>query len=135
LARNWARRDGAPPIGSGKTNWGGVAIASFDSDVVHVDVNVVGARLGTVDPGQGPFQGARAVAASHPLSQRFGITSEPSGAVQHGTRAQTRTLAAINYKVSRRLVRDFSVAAGLSGLAPHWQLMGGLTVQLGHGFN
>jgi hypothetical protein len=124
----------SPPIGSGATDWAVNGIASFDYPGVHVDVNVAGARLGAVDAGQGPWQGGWAIAASHPLSEQFGITGEFSGVVQRGTSAQAQTLVALNYNVSRALVLDVAVAAGLSRASPDWQLMAGMTVQLGHWF-
>ena len=123
-----------PPIGSGRTDWGVNTIASFDFDATHIDVNVGAARLGAVDAGEGPWQGAWAVAASHPLSGKFGITGEVSGVVQRGTAARSQALVALNYNVSPKLVLDVAVAAGLSRAAADWQLMAGMTVQLGNWF-
>jgi hypothetical protein len=123
-----------PPIGSGKTDWGINTIASFDSDATHVDVNVGAAWLGAPDEGQGRWQGAWAIAVSHPLTEEIGVTGEVSGLAQRGTSAQVQGLAALNYNVSRKLVLDVAVAAGLSRAAPDWQLMAGMTVQLGHWF-
>ena len=123
-----------PPIGSGRADWGINSIASFDYPGVHVDVNVAGAHLGAVDAGQGSWQCAWAIATSHPLDERFGVTGEVSGAVQRGTPAQTQGLAALNYNVIRALVLDVAVAVGLSRGAPDWQLMAGMTVRLGHWF-
>jgi len=123
-----------PPIGTGSTGWGINTIASFDYPGVHVDLNAAGARLGAVNAGQGPWQGGWAVAASHPLDERFGVTGEVSGVVQRGTSAQAQGLVALNYNVSRALVLDVAVAAGLSRAAPDWQLMAGMTVRLGHWF-
>jgi len=123
-----------PPIGTGRTDWGINAIASFDYPGVHVDVNAAGARLGAGEEGQGPWQGGWAIAASHPLDDRFGITGEVSGLVQRGTSAQAQGLVALNYNVNRALVVDVAVAAGLSRTAPDWQLMAGMTVRLGHWF-
>src|SRR4051812_26434260 len=72
----------------------------------------------------------------HCASSRWpvGFTAEVSGLSQHGASAQTQALAALNYNVSRKLVFDVAVAAGLSHAAPNWQLMGGVTMQLGHWF-
>jgi hypothetical protein len=123
-----------PPIGTGGTDWGVNTIASFDYPGVHVDVNIGGAQLGVVDAGQGPWQGAWAIAASHPLDEQFGVTGEVSGLVQRGTSAQTQGLMALNYNVSRALVLDVAVAAGLSRASPDWQVMAGMTVGLGHWF-
>lgn len=122
------------PIGNGGTDWGINTIASFDYPGIHVDVNIAGVRLDVVDAGQGPWQGGWAVAASHSLDERFGVTGEVSGLVQRGTTAQSQGLVALNYNVSRALVLDVAAAAGLSGAAPDWQLMAGMTVQLGHWF-
>jgi hypothetical protein len=123
-----------PPIGSGATDWAANGIASFDYPGIHVDVNLAGVHLGSVDNGQGPWQGGWAIAASHPLSDTFGVTGEFSGVVQRGTSAQTQALAALNYNVSPALVLDVAVAAGLSRTSPDWQLMAGMTVRLGHWF-
>ena len=123
-----------PPIGSGHTDWGILTIASFDYPGVHADVNLGGVRLGAVDEGQGRWQGAWAIAASHPLNEQFGATAEVSGTAQHGTAAQTQGLLALNYNVSRALVLDVGVAAGWSRNAPNWQWMAGMTVRLGHWF-
>jgi len=123
-----------PPIGTGSTDWGINTIASFDYPGVHVDINVAGTRLGAVDAVEGPWQGGWAVAASHPLNERFGVTGELSGLVQRGTSAQAQGLVSLNYNVSRALVLDVAVAAGLSRAAPDWQLMAGMTVRLGHWF-
>jgi len=123
-----------PPIGTGATDWGINTIASFDYPGVHVDINVAGAHLGAVDSGQGPWQGGWAIAASHPLDERFGLTGEVSGFVQRGTTAQTQGLVALNYNVSNALVLDVATTAGLSRAAPDWQVMAGMTVRLGHWF-
>ena len=123
-----------PPIGSGSTDWGILTIASFDYPGIHVDVNGGGAHLGAVDEGQGRWQGAWAIAASHPLDERFGVTSEVSGIARRGTSAQTQGLVALSYNVSHALVLDVAAAAGLSRSSPDWQLMAGMTVRLGHWF-
>jgi hypothetical protein len=123
-----------PPIGTGSTDWALNTIASFDYPGVHVYVNVAGAHLGAVDAGQGPWQGGWAIAASHPLDERFGVTGELSGVVQRGTTARAQGLLALNYDVSPALVLDVAVAAGLSRAAPNWQLQAGMTVRLGHWF-
>jgi hypothetical protein len=123
-----------PPIGTGGTDWGINSIASFDYPGVHVDINVAGAHLGAVDSRQGPWQGGWAIAASHPLDERFGFTGEVSGLVQRGTTAQTQGLVELNYNVSNALVLDVAMAAGLSRAAPDWQVMAGMTVRLGHWF-
>lgn len=123
-----------PPIGTGQRDWGLNTIASFDYPGVHIDVNVAGTRLGFVDAGQGSWQGRWAVAASHPLDEQFGVTGEVSSIVQRGTTAQTQGLAALNYNVSRALVLDVAVAAGLSHASADWQIMTGMTVRLGHWF-
>ena len=121
-------------VGSGKTDWGINAIASLDYPAIHVDLNAAAVRLGSVDEGQGRTQGVWAVAASHPLNDRFGVTGEVSGVVQRGASPQAQGLAALSYNVSRALVLDIAVAAGLTHGAPDWQILTGMTVRLGHWF-
>ncbi|HEX9179490.1 MAG TPA: transporter, partial [Burkholderiales bacterium] len=123
-----------PPIGSGKTDWGFTAIASMDSGGAHQDLNLGAGWPGAVTDGQGRWQGAWAIAASVPLPKGFGVTGELSGLTQRGIAAQTQGLAAVSYSVSRQLVLDAAVAVGLSSAAPDWQLMAGMTVQLGRWF-
>jgi len=123
-----------PPIGTGNTDWGGIGIASIDSDIAHVDINVGGTRLGAIDEGQGRFQGMWAIAASRPLWQVFTVTGEVSGVAQHGTRAQTQALVGLDYTVTPQFVLDAGVAKGLSRAASDWQLTAGMTFQLGHWF-
>jgi hypothetical protein len=122
------------PIGSGHTEWSVTSIASFDYPAVHVDINAAATRLGGVDEGQGRWQGLWALAASHPLNERLGVTGEFSGTAQRGTAPQTQGLVALNYNVSRAMVLDIAAAAGLSRAAPDWQVMAGMTVRLGRWF-
>ena len=123
-----------PPIGTGKTDWDVNAIASFDYPGVHVDVNAAAEHVGFADAGQGDWQGVWAIAASHPLDEKFGVTGEVSGLAQRGTTAQTQGLVALNYNVSPALVLDVAAAAGMSRAAANWKLMAGMTVRLGHWF-
>lgn len=123
-----------PPIGTGKADWGGIGIASIDSDIAHVDINVGGMRLGAPDEGQGRWQGMWAVAASRPVPQGFTITGEVSGVAQHGTRAQTQALVGLDYNITPQFVIDAAIAKGLSRAASDWQLTAGMTFQLGRWF-
>ena len=123
-----------PPIGSGKTDWGGIGIASMDTQLAHVDVNVGGTWFGAPDEGQGRWQGMWAVAASRPVPQGFTVTGELSGVAQHGARAQTQALVGLDYNVTPQVVLDAAVAKGLSRAAADWQLTAGVTFQLGHWF-
>ena len=123
-----------PPFGTGKADWSVNTIASFDYPSVHVDATALVTHLGAVDAGQGPWQGVWAISASHSLDERIGVTGEVSGAVQRGTPAQTQGLMALTYNVSRALVLDVGVAKRLSRGGPDWQLLAGMTVQLGHWF-
>lgn len=122
------------PLGSGGTDWTLNTIASFDKPGVHVDVNVTTTRLGAADAGQGAWQEGWAIAGSHPLDPRFGVTGELSGLVERGTPASLQGLVALSYNAGPALVLDVAAAAGLSRAAPTWQLMAGMTVQLGHWF-
>jgi hypothetical protein len=121
-------------LGSGGTDWMLNAIASVDRPGLHVDLNLAGTRFGAADTGQGRWQGGWALAGSHPLDGRFAVTGELSGLAQRGSTASMQGLVALSYSASRALVLDVAAAAGLSRAAPGWQLMAGMTVQLGHWF-
>ena len=123
-----------PPFGTGKTDWNALGIASYSSDQGELDVNLGGTRLGAVDDGQGRWQGTWAVSSFHSLPHGFGITAEVSGVAQRHASALSQLLGALSYGVSRQLVLDVGVVAGLSRASPDWQIMTGLTVQVGHWF-
>jgi hypothetical protein len=122
------------PIGTGKTDYGAVGIASYDWNDVRIDANLGGAWLGAVDEGQGRWQGAYAVAVSRPLDDHWGVAGEVFGVFQKGASANNQALAALSYNVSRALVLDVAAATRLSHNAPDWQLTAGFCVQLGHWF-
>jgi hypothetical protein len=122
------------PIGSGKTDWTLMGIASANFGDIHVDANVGAVRVGAVDPGQGRVATNWSMAGSYPLDDRYTTAVEASGSAQRGTGAATNALAALSYNVSRALVVDVAASAGLSRHAPDWQLATGLTVQLGRWF-
>lgn len=122
------------PLGTNGTDWEITTIVSIDDTAVHFDVNLGATHLGAPDPGTRPWQGSWAVAGSHPLDDRFGVTGEVSGIVQRGTLPTAQYLAALSYNVSRALVLDVAVAAGLSRASPDWQLITGMTVRLGRWF-
>ncbi len=122
------------PIGSGKTDWALMGIASANFGDIRVDANVGAVRVGAVDPGQGRVAPNWSVAGSYPLDDRYTTAVEASGSLQRGTGVATNPLAALPYNVSRALVVDVAASAGLSRCAPEGQLATGLTVQPGHWF-
>ena len=123
-----------PPIGSGKSDWGVTGITSIDVGEVHIDINTGALHLGNVDENQSHWQGAWAIAASHPLRDNFAITGELSGSAQRGSRPTSQVLTALTYSVNPQLTFDVAATAGINTATPRWQFTTGLVAQLGHWF-
>ena len=123
-----------PPIGSGETDWNLTGIASADFGDLHVDANIGAVRVGAIAHDQGRVAANWSLAGSYPLNDRFTAAIEVSGNAQRGSSAASNALAALSYNVSRTLVVDVAVSAGLSRSAPNWQLTTGFSLLLGRWF-
>lgn len=102
------------PIGSGETDWNLTGIASADFGDLHVDANLGAVRVAAIADDQGRFAANWSLAGSYPLNNRFTAAIEASGNAQRGSSAASSALAALSYSVSRTLVVDVAVSAGLS---------------------
>ncbi len=123
-----------PPIGSGKTDWNLTAIASADFGDLHVDANLGAVRVGAIADDQGRIAANWSLAGSYPLNDHLTAAIEASGNEQRGSSAASSALAALSYNVSRTLVFDVALSAGLSRSAPNWQFTTGFSLLLGHWF-
>lgn len=123
-----------PPIGSRETDWNLTGIASADFGDLHVDANIGAVRVGAITDDRGRVAANWSLAGSYPLNDRFTGAIEVSGNAQRGTNAASNALAALSYNVSRTLVVDVAISAGLSRSAPNWQFTTGFSLLLGHWF-
>jgi len=122
------------PIGSGKTDWNLTGIASADFGDLHVDANIGAVRVGATADNHGRIAADWSLAGSSPLNDRLTAAIEASGNEQHGSSAASSALAALSYNVSRTLVVDVAVSAGLSRAAPNWQFTTGFSLLFGPWF-
>ena len=118
-------------LGSDKTNYSVNGIYSTDLDEWHMDLNLIGTRVGQIDADQGRWQATWAGALSHPLNEKWGIVGEFSGTQQRGIAATAQFLTAFSYSFSKRTVFDFGAAAGLNHATPNMTAFSGATLLLG----
>lgn len=117
-------------IGSGKADYTINGIASRDLGAVHVDVNAGLTRLGAVDAASARTQDALAVAASTPLSKRWGVAAEVSGTRQGGAASTAQLLLAATFSPNKHLTFDAGLIRGLNPATPDWSLFGGVVLPL-----
>ena len=118
---------GQSGIVSGKTDTDINAIYSADLGDWHIDLNLTAIHLGAPDPGTSNLQTLWAAALSRPLNDALGLVGELSGTHQSGAGSAAQFLFATSYSVTKSLVLDAGVARRVSGGAPTWQAVAGLT--------
>jgi len=118
---------GQSGIVSGKTDTDINAIYSADLGDWHIDLNLTAIHLGAPDPGTSHLQTLWAAALSRPLNDALGLVGELSGTHQSGAGSAAQFLFATSYSVTKSLVLDAGVARRVSGGAPTWQAVAGLT--------
>jgi hypothetical protein len=121
-------------LGTGKSDYQLMFLASKDvSHSFHVDFNLALSALGRVGgPGTNQQVFASISSAMPFRDRRFGYTNEVTywGAVP-GTKAQFMTMHAITYAHRPDLHFDLGVNVGITGGAPRYQIVGGVTLFLG----
>lgn len=119
-------------LGSGKSD--AIVTGIFSADFggsYHLDANLGATRLGERGPGEGRVLTGWAAALSKSLDDQWGVFIEPSGTRRPGTPSTSQIMVGATYSVSKRLVLDFALAAGLNSATPDWQAMFGLTALIG----
>jgi hypothetical protein len=102
------------PLGSGHTDYVGNLIVSKDIEDLRVDVNFGVIRQGYKEASYSRFAYSWQMAASHPITERWGIAAEFSGVFYPQQRATSQFLLTLNYAVTPQLVVDFGSAVGMS---------------------
>ena len=115
-------------LGSGEVDHAFTFLASKDLGKHHFDFNTVLNLLGRP---QGGFDHdvLNALAWSHPLPGKWGVTAELSGVTSPNafTRASAQVLASAIYTVRPRLVFDCGMAARITGDIPDATFIAGFT--------
>jgi hypothetical protein len=118
-------------LGSGKADYSLNGIYSADFGRYHMDVNLVGTRLGQTDTDAGRWQATWAGAVSRSVTEHWGLVGELSGTHQAHLPNTAQFLLAASYNLSKRVVFDVGGSWGLNRASADWSLFSGVTVLLG----
>ncbi|MFA6015232.1 MAG: transporter [Gallionellaceae bacterium] len=117
--------------GSGKTDHLINGIYSADLSGNTIDINLNLTTLGSVSAGESKQQWGWVATWSRPLNEKWGVAAELFGSIRSGFKPSDQALVSVNYALSKRVVWDAGLAAGLNDSTPKWSLLAGVTVLVG----
>lgn len=117
-------------VGSGRADYSVNGIYSRDLGSVHMDANVNLTRLGAQETGSARIQDGWSASFSTPLTARWGVTGELSGAHRAGVDGSAQALVAAAYSPHPRLTLDLGLAKGLNRASPDWSIFTGVVLPL-----
>jgi hypothetical protein len=112
-------------LGQGKTDYLGNLIVSKDFSDLRVDVNAGVIRQGFKEEDLDRYHYNWAVAASHPLTERWGIAGEFSGILTKQQKPTSQFLATLNYMVTPQLIVDFGGTVGMTTVTDDYSVFAG----------
>ena len=115
-------------LGSGEADHSFTFLASKDVGKHHFDFNLIANLLG--QPGGGfAYDFLNALAWSHPVRGKWGVTAELSGITspKHSVPGSAQFMASAIYTVKPRLVFDIGVIGRLTGPVPKAMFIAGVT--------
>lgn len=115
------------PSGQGSTDYSGNLIISQDVNNLRIDVNAGVTRQGYRAADSSRFLFNWALAASHPLTERWGIAGEFSGIFDPQYPSSSQFLATLNYAPAAQLVLDFGSTAGITDASDDYTVFAGFT--------
>lgn len=115
------------PLGTGRTDYSANFIVSQDIDDWRVDLNVGITRQGFHTREDDRYKYNWALAASHPLSDTWGIAGEFSGLLGLQQKPTSQWLMALNYTINRQLVLDFGASVGINSSADDYGTFAGFS--------
>jgi len=121
-------------LGSRKTDYIVNGILSQDIGPYRLDLNVTGTYVGETEAGEDHWQTGWAAAFSAPVTEKWGLAAEFSGAYRRGNAATTQFLASTSYAYNRRIVFDAGIATGLTDAAQDWTVFAGMSMLLANIF-
>ena len=122
------------PLGSGRVDFGAVALASFDLPAgFGLDVNAGVAAIGQSRPSGHLIQALAAASLSLDIGDlapfvemTFASRGERDG------RDSVNADAGVVYRLTKQIALDAAVQTSLTGVGPDWALRGGVTFRLGN---
>lgn len=116
------------PLGEGRTDWLGNLIISKDINELRIDLNVGAIRQGYHEAEYDQYKYNWALAASHPLNDRWGVAGEFSGSLVRKQQAASQILMALNYNVNRLVILDFGGSIGLTSASDNYGIFAGFSM-------
>jgi Putative MetA-pathway of phenol degradation len=123
-------------LGSGKVDHAATLLVSKDFGKIHLDFNEGIELLGRPESDGFDHDFFTALAASCPVSARWGVSGEVSGfsSAVDGDSGTVSVLGAATYSPSPRLVLDAAVSVGVHGDQPRITVLAGATYTVGRAF-
>ncbi|MDP2904280.1 MAG: transporter [Methylovulum sp.] len=118
------------PLGQERTDYLGNLILSQDIDELRIDVNAGVTRQGYKAANTSRYFCNWALAASHPLTGRWGIAGEFSGIFYPQQQSTSQFLATFTYAPTPQLVLDFGGTIGLTDASDDYSAFAGFTLLL-----
>lgn len=118
-------------LGSGKTDLVLNGIYSRDIRGHALDINMNATRLGAATLNESAYQYGWSGTVFRPLDDKWGVMAELSGTMRKGVTPQNQWLVAASYELSRRVVLDAGLSAGISSASHRVALFAGMAMLLG----
>ena len=118
------------PLGQERTDYLGNLILSKDINALRIDINAGITRQGYKEANTDRHFYNWALAASHPLTERWGIAGEFSGIFYPQQQSTSQFLATFNYALTPQLVLDFGSTVGLTDVSDDYTAFAGFVLLL-----
>lgn len=115
-------------LGQGRSDYLGNLIVSQDISDLRIDVNAGMTRKGFKDEDLDRYRYNWAIAASHPLTDRWGIAGEFSGVLAKQHKPTSQFLASLNYLMTPQLMLDFGGTVGMTTITDDYGVFAGFSL-------
>jgi len=116
-----------PSLGQGRTDYLGNLIVSQDIADLRIDINAGVTRRGFKEEDLDRYRYNWAIAASHPITERWGIAAEFSGVLAVQQKPTSMFLASLNYLMTPQLMLDFGGAVGMTTITDSYGVFAGFS--------
>jgi hypothetical protein len=116
--------------GQERVDFSGTLLLSQDIGDLRIDANAGLVRSGYREENTSRFSYNWALAASYPLTERWGIAGEFSGIFYPQQQSTCQFLTAFNYALTPRLMLDFGETLGITNASDDYTVFAGFTLLL-----
>lgn len=117
-----------PSLGQGRTDYLGNLIISQDISDLRIDVNAGVTRRGFKEDDLDRYRYNWAIAASHPITERWGVAGEFSGVLASQQKPISQFLATLNYLMTPQLMLDFGGTVGMTTVTDDYGVFAGFSL-------